>query len=118
MKLYLGGPMRGIPEFNFPNFRRAAAELRAQGHEVFSPAERDDRVFGQDISRYNSTGDLELAEKTYGFDLREALLDNLTFICKEAEGIALLPGWRNSNGALAEYATALALDLSVIELTP
>jgi len=108
--------MRGIPLFNFPAFHQAAAELRAQGHEVFSPAERDNEYHGTDISAGNLAGDESQAAKEHGFDLREALLHDLTYICKEAEGIALLPGWKNSKGATAEHAVAVALGLVVVEL--
>lgn len=38
---YLAGPMRGIPEYNFPAFYAAAAALRAHGLNVWSPAEND-----------------------------------------------------------------------------
>ena len=40
MNIYVAGPMRGYPEFNFPSFHAAAAQLRAAGHTVFNPAER------------------------------------------------------------------------------
>lgn len=36
---------------------------------------------------------------------------------EQADGIALLPGWRNSSGARAEHALAVALGLEVVELT-
>lgn len=116
MKLYLAGPMRGYPEFNFPAFHTAAAQLRALGHFVFSPAESDNERHGKDISKGNQTGDETIAAKEHGFNLREALAIDLEFICKHAEGIALLPGWEKSKGANAEYATAQALGLSVIFL--
>ena len=117
MKLYLAGPMRGIPEFNFPAFHKAAAELRAAGHEVFSPAERDiERHGGVDISKDNAKGDEGEAAAKHGFNLRVALGEDLEWICKHAEGIALLPGWENSKGATAEYATAIALGLKVVFL--
>lgn len=108
--------MRGIPHFNFPAFHKAAAELRAQGHEVFSPAERDNEYYGTDISADNLTGDEALAHKQHGFDLREAMLRDCSYICLHAEGIALLPNWELSRGARAEKALAEALGLVVIEL--
>ena len=115
MKLYLAGPMRGIPEFNFPAFARYAAQLRSQGHEVFSPAERNIAKVG-DISKGNLTGDNAVAEQEHGFNLREALKDDMMYICLEADGIAIMPGWENSKGARAERATAEALGLKVVVL--
>lgn len=116
MKIYLAGPMRGIPEFNFPAFMAAAKKLRAAGHEVFNPAEKDNERHGTDISKGNATGDEAEAGKTHGFNLREALGTDLAYICGHADGIAMLPGWPNSKGARAELATAEALGLRVILL--
>lgn len=116
MKIYLAGPMRGIPEFNFPAFFAATVELRAAGHEVFNPAEKDNEKHGTDISKGNMEGREDVAASQHGFSLREALGADLAWICAEADAIALLPGWRNSKGATAEHATAVALGLRVIEL--
>lgn len=114
MKIYVAGPMRGIPEFNFPAFHKAAAGLRAEGHIVFNPAERDNEHHGTDISKGNMTGDESLAAAQHGFNLREALGAELAWICAEADAIALLSGYENSKGALAEYHTAKALGLDII----
>lgn len=115
MKIYLAGPMRGIPEFNAPAFHAAAAKLRADGHEVFSPAEQSIKLFG-DAVRKAAAGD----EGAMGGDAetigRTVFHLDLTYICLQAEAVALLPNWRNSKGATAEHATALALGLSVMEL--
>lgn len=117
MRVYLGGPMRGIENFNFPAFNAAAAKLRAAGHTVFNPAEKDiERHGGVDISAGNAAGCEVTAAKIHGFDLRVALGADLAWICAEAEAIALLPGWENSKGAKAEKATARALGLQVIYL--
>ena len=116
MNIYIAGQMRGIPHFNYPAFMRAARKLREDGHVVFSPAERDNDRHGVDISINNPAGCEKLAAQLHGFSIRDALLDDLTFICREADAIALLPGWEKSKGANAEYATALALGLQVIHL--
>lgn len=116
MKIYLAGPMRGIPHFNFPAFRAGAQLLRGQGHEVFSPAERDNEHHGTDISAGNLTGSEEQAVQAHGFSLRDALAADLEYICQHAEAIALLPGWARSMGVAAELATAKALGLEEIYL--
>ncbi|MGD9724365.1 MAG: DUF4406 domain-containing protein [Pirellulales bacterium] len=116
MKLYLAGPMTGIPYFNFPAFMKAARMLRDLGHEVFNPAENDINKAGRDFFVDCPTGREEQIESTVGFTRRQALADDMAFICLEAEGIALLPGWSRSSGACAERATAIALGLTVIHL--
>lgn len=116
MKIYLAGPMRGKPFFNFPEFDKAAKALREAGHIVFNPAERD-RSVDPHIGDSNPTGDMDAALKE-GFSLREALAADMKFICEEAEAIALLPGWELSKGALAERLTAVALSLHVFEIYP
>lgn len=113
MKLYLAGPMRSIKYLNFPAFFAAAARLRAAGHEVFNPAERDNERHGVDISAGNEKGCEDRAAREHGFDLRVALREDLEWICRHADGIALMPGWETSRGATAERATAIALGLRV-----
>lgn len=113
MKVYLAGPMRGIPGFNFPAFMAAAEQLEAAGLEVFNPAQNDvDHGFDFD----GTTGNEDLS--ALGFSLRDALGDDLAYICQQADGVALLPGWENSSGARAEVATALALGHLVWEISP
>lgn len=118
MNIYLAGPMRGYKDFNFPAFMAAAAALRRQGHTVFNPAERDlerDIEEGREHTYKNETGDITLAEAK-GFDRRTAIMDDLTYIVKKADAIALLPGWEISKGANAEFWTAKFLDLEIIYL--
>lgn len=114
MKIYLAGKMQGIPQFNFPLFYNEAAKLRAAGHTVFNPAQRDVTMFGEAPFLNSRDGSLPLPG--IEFSLREALRDDTNFICMEADAIALLPGWEKSNGARAEHALAVALDLKIIYL--
>src|SRR5579875_1365305 len=94
MKVYLSGPMRGIERLNADKFARAARYLQSQGHDVFNPAETDPQC-----------------------PLRRAMEADLTYICRTAEIVALLPGWERSLGAFAEWALARALGLHIMSLT-
>lgn len=114
-KIYLAGPMTGIPRFNFPKFKTAAYTLRRKGFFVFSPAEHDKKVHGDAEWMLDEYGDTVKAEQN-GFNLREALHADLSFICQKADAIAMLPGWEYSRGATAEHATAVALGLEVMYL--
>lgn len=113
MKLYVSGPMRGIPAFNFPAFFDTADRLRAMGHEPLCPAERDlENGFDPtDLSGFENLSSI-------GLDLREAMLEDCRMICEDAEGVCVLENWRVSKGARAEVGLAHALGLPIVQLKP
>lgn len=114
MKLYLAGPMRGYPEFNSTAFHSAAAMLRAQGYEVFNPAERDEKEFGVVSVPSGNMDDMSLKVGMTALAIRRNCFKADTdWICTESDGIFLLKGWSASKGARAEKALIEALDLPV-----
>lgn len=106
-RLYVGGPMRGLPEFGFPAFDKAAKLLSEAGFDPINPADHD-RANGFDAK--GMTGNEDLA--ALGFSLPDALTWDLQQVAA-ADGVAVLPGWANSSGARAEVATAHALGVPV-----
>lgn len=90
-RVYIAGPMTGIPDFNFPAFNAEAAKLRDAGFCVENPAEHGiwEGAEWQDYLRYDLT--------------RLALCDQ----------IHLLPGWSKSKGACLELHIARALGMLV-----
>lgn len=113
--IYIAGPMRGYPNFNFPVFNAAADYWeRVCGFTVFNPAQDDVEEYGTDISVGNDTGCEEQAAKEHGFCLRDALARDTEWICKTATHIYMLKGWEASKGARAEWALADALGLTIL----
>jgi hypothetical protein len=101
MKVYLAGPMTGLPDYNFPAFMKAATSLRELGHTVFNPAEADLQMWG----------DMETIKQEANY--RDCLRVDLNWILDHAEVIALLPGWVDSKGATLELMLAELLGLEV-----
>lgn len=83
-KIYIAGPMTGLPDLNYPAFHDAAAALRAAGHEVFNPAENPVPACGS----WNGYMRMAIAQLT------------------QCEAIYLLHGWSASKGARLEYRIA------------
>lgn len=107
--IYVAGPMRGIPAFNFPAFHEAQRRLEEYGYpNIGNPAEWDEDK-GFDASQYEGTEDLA----GIGFDLAAALKMDLDWIADNAFAVAVLPGWEKSKGVAAEVALAKALGLKV-----
>lgn len=114
MKVYLAGPMRGIPEFNFPAFFAAGLQLQHAGHYVHNPAYEDDLAG----FRWRRTTGNEDMTTLWGPSadpktLKDVLAEDIEWILKHADAVAVLPGWEKSRGARAEVSAALAADIPV-----
>lgn len=94
MRVYIAGPMTGLPQFNFPAFFAAADRLRAAGHEPVNPAEVDQ---GQDPTW-------------------EACMRNDIPLLVTCDALVRLPGWHGSRGARLENHIAVSLGMTVLEL--
>lgn len=91
-RIYIAGPMTGLPDLNFPAFNAAADALRTQGWHVENPADHGviegaqwEDYLAYDITRLGTCG-----------------------------AIYLLPGWEKSKGATLEAHIAKMLGLQVL----
>jgi hypothetical protein len=50
-RIYLSGPMTGLPDLNFPAFHAEAARLRALGYDVINPADLPEGISREECLR-------------------------------------------------------------------
>ena len=117
MKVYISGPMRGIPYWNFPAFDEAAAFLRAWDWTVVSPAEHDREVNPNctELPEYQTgaaMADGATFHQLLGWDLMVLADPGPDSI----DAVALLPGWELSEGVSHELYVARALNKTVLTL--
>lgn len=101
-KVYLAGPMRGVKNYNFANFYKAAAMLNMWGFNVANPAEMD--LIVDEVIFEPATNTVVLAER---WDEQQTMRRDFDAI-RESTAVVFLPGWENSTGAKREYAYASA----------
>jgi len=94
LKVYIAGPMTGLRDYNYPQFFGAACQLALLGFQPLNPATIGQRP-DYEYTDYIKAG--------IGMML-------------EADGVALLDGWENSNGASLERNVAVACGLYVDSL--
>jgi hypothetical protein len=106
MRIYLAGPMTGLPRHNVPAFDEAAAVLREMGLDVVSPP---------DITRANPLPgvhcDGSIEPEAYAALCRLDFAELLT-----CEAMVVLPGWARSGGFARELVVAEAICLPVYSL--
>ena len=101
MRIYIAGPMRGKPDWNWASFEIAEALWKAKGHTVFNPCRMGKAAGYTDASDGNCPK-----------HLRHVMLADVACIVT-CDAIALLPGWNDSIGATFEVAVAQFLDMSI-----
>jgi hypothetical protein len=96
VRLYVAGPMTGIPQNNYPEFFNVERYLRDRGYDILNPA-RIDQLYNQ-----------SLAPRPWNWYMRKAI--HMLVSC---DGVATLPGWRQSRGASLEVDVARRLEMGV-----
>jgi Domain of unknown function (DUF4406) len=110
-RVFISGPMGTHGNYNFPLFDFVATKLLATGHcTVFNPA---------DHAR-EKLGPLTKIQKMDKADLEEAIRkilfpEQIVWICRHADAMLMLPGWRQSEGAKIERSVALYFKKEVRE---
>lgn len=96
-KAYIAGPMRSIgpPNYNAEAFVDAQHALESLGYAVFNPSLIEANEFTLESNR-------------------RAMAAELSWICRYADLVIVLPGWEVSLGCAAEMATARSIGIPVI----
>jgi hypothetical protein len=105
-KVYIAGPMSGIPDHNKPAFIEAEIQVRSmlQGEdkEIFNPINHEASLMVQE-------GLVRDTQEAY----RMCMAIDCDWICKHATHLYMLKGWENSKGAMAEWTLAKCLGLTI-----
>lgn len=92
-RLYLAGPMSGLPEHNYPAFHAAAVFYESQGYEVENPAN-------------NVVTNPHEGEQLWAAFMRLSIPQMLRCDC-----VVALDGWEQSRGAVLELYLARQLGI-------
>lgn len=92
MRVYISGPMSGLPELNFPAFHAAAATLRAKGLDVVNPAE---------------------INPDSAMPWEQCMKADIKALC-DCDALVMLPGWERSKIAHLEVHIAHRLGMQIL----
>jgi hypothetical protein len=117
LRVYISGPMTGLPDLNRAAFAAAATWCREQGFEPVNPHEVDPShpwscPAGQEAlpAQVNTTG---THTHPYACWLRADITAQLT-----CDMILMLPGWPWSKGSRIEHQLAESVGQPVLDYTP
>lgn len=98
--IYIAGPMKGLPEFNYPAFNSTEERLKKLGYNVVNPVKL--------------SGEITPEELDANYDLLTSVMNKEQRSIAQCDSIYLLRGWEKSKGARKELAIAIMLNLEII----
>ena len=124
MRVYISGPMTGLPNNNRAAFDAAARRLSVVGHFVINPhdltpifgtAEVIEKAFKEYyLSRAEHWSEFE-KRNSPAVRLAESVMDADLAAVRSCDAIYLLRGWESSRGAKKELSEAIAHGLTVMQ---
>jgi hypothetical protein len=100
VKIYISGPVSGLPEGNKPAFDKVAANLFSSGLAYFNP---------QDVPPHPES--MTDKDEIWRYYMRRCVKE-----IPDCTQIWMLPGWQASKGANWEFNIAVMLGLQVVYL--
>lgn len=113
-RIYISGPMSGIPNFNASAFNNAERKLRNAGWFPINPIAVD-ALHGDTYEKERSTG-VWISDHRTKYLKRD--LEMIMSDTDPIDAVYMLRGWTNSRGATVENAVARALDKEIYYETP
>ena len=104
-RIYIAGPMSGMPNNGYDAFNRKAEQLRAAGWIVLNPAEMD------------VENGLDPDREFTRLDYMQAARRDLAAL-RHVDAIYMLDGYEESPGGCWEWARAKELELEIYYETP
>lgn len=101
-RIYIAGPMTGIPYHNRDAFNQVAQNLTALGASPVNPIDLDKMIGVEPHPEGDSSG----------YDLKKIARTDLGALL-ECDAIWMMDGWEQSKGACAEHATAEWVGLKI-----
>lgn len=92
-KIYIAGPITGMPNNNWENFNNAYQTLLADGYQPYSP--------------------LDISKVAVGKKWEDYMRECLPVLLK-CDRVYMLRGWQSSKGATLEHTLALSLQMGII----
>jgi len=112
--IYIAGPMRGKPNWNYEAFDKAEKMMSELGWDVVNPATLDEN--SKDTQGLHcEPDDFDPDGDSYHRDVnRKIMRRDLDVICDRCDAIYMLEGWQMSQGACAEFYLSCSLGLDIM----